>query len=434
MKSIRLLIAAFILASAGISSAFAQDKPAEPPVQQPDDTIPAQVLEDFYQDVWQQIGDRYYNPDALKDWGKWQFKYKGKLTTLGELDKAVTEMVNSLGDRWTRYTAPDDLDALFFDKLAGVVFAGMQLEKQADGTYRVRAFVYGSPAHKSDLRTGDVVKSIGGKELKDLSDADVEKLLYGQAGAKLELVYVDAGKDVSLTIELGATPPAVVESQLLPGNLGYVRLPHFSSSRVLAQLQAAVAELQKQAGGDLQALILDLRANPGGRFEFAIEGAHLFLESGTIVSSRTRRGRITTDQVSTVSPVLPYVANAQSAGAKKLSDLLLHKPLVVLQDGSTASASEIVIGALKDNGRARTVGTTTVGKAVGYSTNRLDNDGILTITELKYLTPKGTDIYHKGITPDVVVTQPRGSKDAQLDAAVQELTRLVKGARPGSGK
>lgn len=396
-----------------------------------DDTIPADVLEKFYHDVWAMIGHRYYNPDALKDWGTWEHKYKGKLTTPEEMDKAVAEMVNSLGDRWTKYTPPDELEQRFFAGIFGVVHIGMQLDRQADGTYRVHAFAYGSPAHKSDLRIGDVIKSIGGKELKGLSEADVEQMLVDRAGIKRQVVYLDAGKEVPIEIQFERTPPALVEAKSLPGNIVYARLPHFANSRILTQLQNAISELQKQAGGEFDGLILDLRANPGGKFEFAVEGAHLFIEKGTIVTARTRRGRISNDLASVVSPALPHVVQSRTEDETKLATLLLKKPLVVLQDGSTASASEIVIGALKDNGRARIVGTTTLGKAVGYDQYRLDNEGVLTITELKYLTPKGTDIYQKGITPHVVAPQPRGSTDVQLEAGVKELMSLINQARGG---
>jgi carboxyl-terminal processing protease len=437
MKLANLLVAVLVLIFSCTTGATAQsaEQDPKPPVQQPaqqepaDDGITPELLESYYHDIWERIGNHYYNPDALKDWSTWEHKYKGKLKTVEDMDKAIKEMVNSLGDRWTKYRSSDELMEGFFEHLAGVVSIGMQLERQADGSYKLRALVYGSPAHKSSLRTGDIIKSVGGKELKGLNETEAEKLLYAPLRTKTRVVYVEAGKDVAVELEFSVTPPALVEAKLLDGNIGYVRFPHFQNQVVVQRLKREVADLQKQAGGKLHGLILDLRANPGGKFEIAVELAHLLLEKGTIVSSRVRDGRITMEQVISVSPALPHVVQSQSPDERKLAAFLLKAPLVVLADGSTASASEIVIGALKDHGRARVVGTTTIGKAVGYGTVRLDDGSTLSITGLKYLTPKGSDISMKGIDPHVVVPQPRNSQDVQLEAAVKEMQKLLAPAR-----
>lgn len=437
MKLANLSFALFVAILSCTTGATAQDGQQTPPpqAQQPaqqeraGDTVSPELLESYYHDVWQRIGNSYYNPDALKDWGQWERKYKGELTTVEEMDRAIKEMVNSLGDRWTKYRSADELTEGFFEHLAGVVSIGMQLERQPDGSYKVRALVYGSPAHKSSLRTGDIIKSIDGKELKGLTEAEADKLLHAPLGTKTQVVYSAGGKDVTVDLEFGITPPALVEAKLLDGNIGYIRFPHFQNQVVVQRLTREVANLQKQAGGQLRGLVLDLRANPGGRFEIAVELAHLFLEKGTIVSSRVREGRITMDQVFTASPALPHVVQSRSEDERKLAEFLLKAPLVVLADGSTASASEIVIGALKDQGRARVVGTTTIGKAVGYGTVRLDDGSTLSITGLKYLTPSGADISKKGIDPHLLVTQPRDGKDAQLEAAVKEMQRLIASTR-----
>ncbi|HEY9868171.1 MAG TPA: S41 family peptidase [Candidatus Obscuribacterales bacterium] len=379
-------------------------------------------LKELYHEVWETVGNSYHTPAALKDWANWQHKYDGQLKTVDDLEKALKEMLGSLNDRWTEYISATEIAQARADARAGIVDLGMLLKQEPDGTYRIDYLSYGSPAHKSDLRKGDLVKSVAGKTLKGMAAKDVEKLLKGKTGTKVTVVYLDSGKDVSLDLTFAATPAALVDSRLLPGNIAYLRLPDFSSELMIGLFLAAVEDLNTQAGGKIEGIVFDLRGNPGGQFQLAILVSSLFLEKGTIVTGTTRSGRIVTHTTYDVIPVLPHTLTNPPSDVDKLVALLQSAPLVVLTDGSTASAAEIVTGALKDNGRAVVVGGTTYGKGVGYSRFNLPTGGVLLITSLDYLTPSGFNLSNKGIQPNQAVDQPRGSKvDEQLNAGVRSV-------------
>lgn len=440
MKITKILAGIALLISLVVAPAFAQDEPAMPPPagQQIQTTneqpakVQAQVapeqLEQLYHQVWSKIGSEFADHTVIrKSWADWEHKYDGKLKTLEDLDKALSELTGSLGERWTRYISRSERMQAAIAQITGVVDSGLMLARQPNGTYRIEGIMYGSPAHRTALREGDTVKSLGGKDLSGLSQTEVQKLLSGQAGDKLRVIATSGSATHDVELTLAATAEAAVEHKLLPGNIGYVRLPDFVNDEHILALVAAFTELQNQAGGELSGIVLDLRNNGGGKFQNALIVASLFLEKGVIVRSTTRSDRLVTETVYNVIPELPHNLSGISQSQQELLDQLQHKPMVVLINGSTASASEIVSGALKDNARATIVGTTTFGKGVGYQTMQLPNGAILSITSLSYLTPKGFDLSGKGITPDKVAEQPRdATDDVQLTAAVEQITAQIK--------
>ncbi len=386
-------------------------------------------LQGLYHQVWEKVGSMFSDHQALREkWGAWEHRYDGQLNTLEDLDKALAAMVGSLGDRWTRYISVADQKAAQAAEADGIRSLGMMLKHHTDGTYTVEVKQYGSPAYNSDLREGDLVKSIGGKELKGLSETEAAALLKGKDGSKVTVVVTVNGKDESYELTLTATPEATVEARLLPGNIAYVRLPDFMSEEAVGQMVMALAQMHKTTGGDIRGLIFDLRNNPGGQFNLALAVSSLFIEKGVITRSTTRTDRQITETSYSVIPVQPYMVTGEGAAdMAALTATLQNVPMVLLVNSSSASASEVTTGALKDNGRAFVIGTTTFGKGVGYVRGKLPNGAILSITSLTYLTPKGFDLNGKGITPDQVVEQPRSSKDdAQLNAALAHLKELMK--------
>lgn len=463
------LLAAAVL-SLGLAPAYAQDAgpkqgpaPAVQPQQQPQaqpDTQPAKPGEPFiiplellrqfmqqhaapaqptpaqlervYDRVWQQVAESYHDPIALKNWASWRNKYQGKLTTVPELEAAIQEMLSSLNDPWTKYVSTSEIQAAQANLKAGNAPLGMSLKVQADGSYRVDFLVYGSAARGSNLREGDLVKSIGGKDVKGLTQKEVEALTMGKSGTDVEIVYEHKGVEQKVTLKFTAIPNAQVESKLLPGDIGYVRLPSFESEDVVAEFVGHIADLQKKSGG-LKGLVLDLRGNPGGQFQLALEVASLFIQKGTVVSTTTRDGRMVTHTTFDVIPPQAHDFSGLPVDAVKLINSLYTVPLTVLVDGSTASSAEIVTGALKDNGRATVIGTTTFGKGVGYVTGRLPTGGVLLITTLDYLTPSGYNLANKGISPNVVVERPAGSAvDDQLASGVKDVMEKASKLTPNS--
>src|SRR5262249_35069909 len=153
-------------------------------------------------------------------------------------------------DRWTRYTSADQrLEARVGSQL-GIVHLGMDLQRGRDGLYRIDAFMYGSPAHRSTLRVGDVVTSIGGSDLSKLKPSAVGKLLTAPSGTSVDLVYLNGGQPTPLKLVAEETPDPEVEGRLLADNIVYVRLPNFEDDKRLGTLTATIAKLQKQAKGE----------------------------------------------------------------------------------------------------------------------------------------------------------------------------------------
>ena len=411
-------------------------KGATPAKREKWDPTPA-ALEDLYHRVWQAIGDSFYAPEQLTSWGEWEHKYDGKLTRGKELDKAIHELLASVGDRWPRYTSKDDsTGARFHQYLERSVHIGMLLARNEDGTYRIEALVYGSPAQKSVLRVGDTIKYIDQHDLKRSTPAQVEALLHQPVGSTIRIVYSADGEDSMFEMEVSPTPPAPVVAKLLNRSILYARLPDFRTDEILATFENCILEIQRKAPSGIDGVVFDLRGNPGGEFKRGVSVASYFLEKGVVATSTTRDGRLVVEAAYRTTPIPSYAKQSLSAEWKSLLEVLHERPLVVLVDGSSMSASELVAGALKDNGRALIVGTPTFGKAVGYQRYDLDNEGELTITSMKYRTPKGTDVSRGGLQPDVLVQQTRGSQDVQLSAAVEQVNKLIQAGKqatsPGS--
>lgn len=376
-------------------------------------------LEDVYKSVWYRINGTYYDHDALKDFGAWKNKYDGKLTTPAELETAIKEMAGSLNDKWTSYTTSEEIKQAMSQHSAGLEPLGMMFKQHQDGSYVIDFMVYGTPAQTSDLRKGDTVKSINGKDLAGLTAAEVEKLTLVKAGDEAQIVYVVDKQEVTLTLKSAAADAPDFQAKLLPGNIAYVRLPSFESEEMVVGLVGNLQELYKQSGGNLKGIVLDLRGNPGGVFDYARQIASLFLAKGVIVTSTTRQGLELQEQRYSVVKAWPHDFGDAPPEAIAFIHNMETAPMTVLIDGSSASCSEILTGALKDNGRAVIVGQTTYGKGVGYQAGRHRAGGWLSVTSLSYLTPSGYNLANKGIAPDIEVAQPRGAAlDVQLDAGI----------------
>ena len=383
-------------------------------------------LEDVYKSVWYRINSTYYDHDALKNFGVWKNKYDGKLTTPAELELAIKEMAGSLNDRWTSYTTSEEIKQAMSQHTAGLEPLGMMFKQHQDGTYVVDFLVYGTPAQKSDIRKGDTVKSINGKDLAGLTAAEVEKLTMVKAGDEAQIVLVLDKQEVTLTLKSAPADAPDFQAKLLPGNIAYVRLPSFESEAMVAGLVGNLQELYKQSGGNLKGIVLDLRGNPGGVFDYARHIASLFLAKGVIVTSTTRQGLELHEERFSVVKAWPHDFGEAPPEAIAFLHNLETAPMTVLIDGSSASCSEILTGALKDNGRAVIVGQTTYGKGVGYQAGRHRAGGWLSVTSLSYLTPSGYNLANKGIAPDIEVAQPRGAAlDVQLDAAIKSVKDLA---------
>jgi carboxyl-terminal processing protease len=381
-----------------------------------------EMLESVYQKVWQQVAEQYHDPARLANWYQWQDKYKGKLTTPDELEAAVKEMLKSLRDPWTKYISTTEIKKQQSNAQNGISDLGIWLVQNPDGSYKIDYTTFGTPSYASAMHKGDELKSAGGKALKGLSQEEAEALLSGKDGSKIEVVYVRNGQEHKETLTVAPAAAGVVVANLLPGNIAYIRFPAFDNESFPPFVQALMG-LYAQSNGNLNGLILDLRGNSGGLVTLAQQVAQIFIEKGPIFTSTTRgQGRMLSHETFELFPPQKHdFAGAPPEAVTMIKDFY-KVPMVVLVNGSSASSSEIVTGALKDSGRATVVGTTTYGKGVGYNMGRIPPGGVLYITTLNYLTPSGYNLSDKGIPAQIVVERTPGVKvDEQLAKAIEVL-------------
>jgi carboxyl-terminal processing protease len=290
----------------------------------------------------------------------------------------------------------DKEDAEAFDEQATGAYdgVGVELLQQPDNTLRVISPIDGTPAAKAGIKAGDVIVAIDGKPI---SGEDGMEPLRGEPGSKLTLTLLREGKskpfDVTLTRE--TIRIASVRSRVLEPGYGYVRISTFQADTG-ADFQRNLDELQ--AGGKLKGLVLDLRSNPGGLLVSAVQVADDLLEKGNIVSTRGR------------------IAVSDSKFDATPGDRLQGAPLVVLVDAGSASAAEVLAGALRDNQRARVVGSRTFGKGSVQTVLPLDNGDSVKLTTARYYTPSGKSIQASGIVPDVVLKPEQETASTTKDA------------------
>jgi len=312
---------------------------------------------------------------------------------------AINGMIASLDDPFTYYEQPED-NAVDSQNLAGNFYGiGIQLTAaNADGTGgKVDTVFKVGAAAQGGVQAGDVFLKIDGKDVTTAKLNDIVKLVRGEKGTKVTVQFGRGGANASAgtsasassyTVTMERQPVTIVsvEQTMLPNNVGYIALNTFYNQQVNQQFQAAVADMKKKG---VQKLILDLRDNGGGLLNSGIFVADQFLQSGPIVSVRDRSGK--TDVI---------------GSAKKEASDYTGK-LVVLVNKNSASASEIVAGALQDTKRAQIIGEQSFGKGVGQQVVNTLDGGRVAIVNFTWITPNGHEIQKKGITPDVVVADNR---------------------------
>lgn len=273
-----------------------------------------------------------------------------------------------------------------------------------DGGVVVVTPIDGSPASRAGILPGDVILSVNGLPV-DASDLeDTVARMRGPAGTSVVLLIRREGVEEPLEIELdrGQVEVQSVRAELFEAGDAYVRISHFTDGTA-ENLRSALAGLEQQAGRPLAGLVLDLRNNPGGVLDAAIAVADAFLDQGLIVSAEGRM------------PEARFRVNATPG------DILNGAPLTVLVNQGSASASEIVAGALKDHRRATIIGTPTFGKGSVQTIIPLSEGHAIKLTTSRYYTPSGMSIHARGVTPDVVVERGPDGEDAQLASALAAL-------------
>jgi carboxyl-terminal processing protease len=297
--------------------------------------------------------------------------------------EAIRGMLATLDDPYTRFLDPREFKEMQIDTSGELSGVGIQLSLDKDTKELIVVSpIDGSPASRADVKPKDVITQINGKNTKGMSTEDAVKLIRGPVGTKVsiqlkrnknQIINVDLIRDRieihAVDTKLNSTPDGI--------KVGYIRLKQFNANAT-KDMRQAIKELEEKG---VQGYVLDLRSNPGGLLMASVEIARQWLDEGVIVSTKTRDG----------------IQDIKRAGGKALT----KAPVVVIVNEGSASASEILSGALQDNNRAILVGQKTFGKGLVQSVRGLSDGSGMTVTIAKYLTPSGRDIHKYGIQPDI---------------------------------
>jgi len=350
----------------------------EPATKEEYPDVPPKIL---YDRVWKLLKNDYVDQTFNEqDWEIWRHRYDDYLLTRDDATKAIETMTASLGDRYTRF-----LDRKAFEEekesieaeLTGV---GIQIGLDKSQRVVIIAPIEGTPGSKADLRPNDLILEIDGKNTSGLSIEEAAKRIRGPVDSSVTLaIKREAAKKFKVTIVRAVIPIKSIpdgQAKVVFDDVGYIRLSTFISKDTVQELIDAMSTLDPQIKG----YIIDLRNNPGGLLNNAMIISDMFLGDEVIVSTVNKDD---------------YVSSYTSR-----ESVTCDKPVVLLINSNSASASEIFSGAMRDNGRADLVGMKSYGKGLVQAINKLGDGSGINVTIARYLTPNKTDINKKGIKPD----------------------------------
>lgn len=364
---------------------------------------------DLYDNVWRLVNTKYVDQtNNMQNWNVWRHKYDKYIKTDDDAYVAIGTMVASLDDPYTKFLDPKDFAEETSSIKGSLKGIGIQIAVK-DGKLTVIAPIEESPAEKAGLMADDEILEIDGISTKGISIDKAADKIRGEEGTTVKLVVkrkenIQTYSIMRKEIELKAVSTKIPNNVKLNDDIGYIRLSSFISKNASDEFKNILTQSSNKKG-----FIIDLRSNPGGLLTNAIYISDMLLPNGVIVSTVDRDG---------------YKETQRALGRP-----ITNKPIVILINKGSASASEIMSGALKDNKRAVIVGETSFGKGLVQEINRLPNNSGLNITIQKYLTPNGTDIHKKGIKPDIVVELTeediKNKDDKQLKKANEVLQDLI---------
>ena len=340
--------------------------------------VSAQFSGDLSEDFLENSAGRAF----LQTYGAIKSNYLSDVDDQVLIQGAIEGMLESLEDPYTSYATPDQAAREVQDRSGSFqgIGAVLQPRNRADNTIVEIVNVYrGGPASQAGVLRGDVFVTVDGTNVEEFTTDEIVDLVRGPAGTEVSIGFRRAGEEEPVVLDMvrGKIDIISVESTTLPDNVGYVSINTFANQRVYDQLAEQLDALRTQG---ITSLVLDLRNNGGGLLDQGIQVADEFLSEGDIVYQRARG-------------VTQRLASADA----EFFDL----PMVVLVNGNSASASEIVAGALQDNGRAQVIGEETFGKGVGQSVVSLTDGGQLVYKSFEWLTPDRRSIDQQGIVPDI---------------------------------
>jgi carboxyl-terminal processing protease len=379
-------------------------------------------------EVWQLI-DRNYVDGTFNqvDWRSVRQQYLGRAYTNREQAyDAIREMLELLDDPYTRFMDPQEFRNMQIDTSGELTGVGIQLSQDEETKELIVVSpIEDTPAFDAGIMARDVIVQIDGQSTEGMDTNEAVNLIRGPVGTQVNLTIRRGEQELDFLLDralIEIHPVRYSVQQQGNDQIGYIRLNQFSAN-ASEEMRQAIQDLESQG---VAGYVLDLRINPGGLLYASIDIARMWIDDGLIVSTVSRQG----------------VAEQEVANGSALTD----KPLVVLVDGGSASASEILSGALQDNDRAVLVGTQTFGKGLVQSVRGLGDGSGLAVTVAKYLTPSGRDINQQGIEPDIVVELSEEQRqelfgvsnkigtdeDLQFNTALQQLDQLIAEQRSGT--
>ncbi len=358
----------------------------------------------LFEHTWQVVKNEYYDPNFNKQyWIRWKNHYHGKIKTEEDAKVAIETMLSSLDDPYSRFLTREEFaeqNSSITSKISGI---GVNIINDA-GKIKIINVMENTPAQFADLKVNDLIMSIDNKKVSGMSLAEVSNLVKGPANTFVSIDVLRNNELIKKRIIRKEISIKTVKSAM-DKNIGYIQIASFISSSTPNEILEALENTN-----DAQGLIIDLRGNTGGLLPNAVFAANMFIQKGKIVSIVGRNG-------------YHYDIMAQD------NNVNIDKPVILLVDGASASASEIFSGAMKDYHKAKLLGTKTYGKGMVQKIIPMPNETGLNLTIAKYLTPKGKDINKQGINPDIEMPIKRADilqkKDPQLDAAKDMMEKMI---------
>ncbi len=360
---------------------------------------------ELFLESWHIIKVNYYSNNLNKqNWTRWKKRYINKIKTQEDAYVAINSMIASLDDSYSKFMSQREFseqNSAINSKLYGI---GVNIASISGKIYVINV-LENAPAARCGIQSGDIILKVNNKDISGQSIYRIAQLIRGDINVNINLEILRGNKKLNKTVKREEIKIKTIESEKINDDIAYIRILSFIGLETSKEFIVALNKYKDSKG-----LILDLRGNSGGLFQNAIVISNLFMKKGVIVSVLARQGR----------------KNVYKAQDK---DCIYTKPLVILVDNRTASASEILTCALKENKRAVVVGTDTYGKGLVQKVFSLPNGTGMNLTIAHYLTPSGKDINKKGIKPDYSVNIEHGdfinNIDTQLVYAVNLLEKII---------
>ncbi len=314
------------------------------------------------------------------------------------LENAIRGMLSGL-DPHSTYLNSEEYKELKIGTTGKFGGLGIQVGME-DGFVKVISPIDDTPAFRAGLQSGDLIIRLDGKSVKGMTLNDAVKVMRGEPGTDIKLTVIREGADRPLpfTVTRDIISVQSVKSRILEPGYGYIRISNFQS-KTARDLVNELSNLKKENKSELKGLVLDLRNNPGGVLSAAADVSDAFINEGKLVYTQGR------------------IANSDFEFNAKPGDIMNGSPVVVLINGGSASASEIVAGALQDHHRAVIMGSKSFGKGSVQTIQELRSGGAVKITTARYFTPKGRSIQGEGITPDILLDR-YDIKDSKMDKSL----------------